>query len=308
MKSNFFITLAIMAVSATISCSKTATTTSETAILQDSLENIASQYPGEIGIAVIIDRKDTVVVNNDDKYPLMSVFKLHQAMSLCHLFDETGTSLDTIIEIDRRDLDPHTWSPMLKDHPENEIKASVAELMRYTLIQSDNNASNLMFDRLQSVCLTDSFIATIIPRNSFRLSVTEAEMAKDHSLAYENHSSPLGVAMLIDRLFNDSLVSRSKQKFICDALLGCTTGTDRIVAPLTDKEGVTVGHKTGSGYVSPEGILAAHNDAAFITLPDGQRYTLVVLVKDFHGNEKQAAAAIAHVSECVYKFISRRSD
>lgn len=308
MKSRFFITSVIIAILATISCNKTATTPSKTAPLQDSLENIASLYPGEIGIAVIIDRKDTIVVNNEDRYPLMSVFKLHQALSLCHLFDETDTSLDTIIEINRNDLDPHTWSPMLKDHPESEIRASVAELMRYTLIQSDNNASNLMFDRLQNVYSTDSFIATIIPRNSFRLSVTEAEMSKDHSLASQNHSSPLGVAMLIDQLFNDGLVSRPKQEFICDALRECTTGTDRIVAPLADKKEVTVGHKTGSGYVSPQGVLAAHNDAAYVTLPDGQQYTLVVLVKDFHGNEKQAAAAIAHVSKCVYEFLNHQSE
>ena len=30
----------------------------------------------------------------------------------------------------------------------------------------------------------------------------------------------------------------------------CKTGVDRIAAPLLDKEGVVIAHKTGSGYVN----------------------------------------------------------
>ena len=39
----------------------------------------------------------------------------------------------------------------------------------------------------------------------------------------------------------------------------CKTGIDRIVAPLLDKEGVVIAHKTGSGCVNENGILAAQN-------------------------------------------------
>lgn len=271
--------------------------------LKDSLTSITTKYPGEIGIALIIDSKDTITINNKDKYPLMSVFKLHQAIALCHLFDQTATSLDTIINIERKGLNPHTWSPMLKEHSEDNIRLTVKELLRYTLIHSDNNASNLMFDRLENISDTDSLIATIIPRNSFRLSVTEAEMASDHAKAYENHSSPLGVAELIEKLFNDSIISPAKQEFICTTLRQCQTGTDRIVAPLTNKKGVSVSHKTGSGF-RDHGILSAHNYAAYVSLPDGRHYTLVVLVKDFNGSEKEAAKAIADISAITYETIS----
>ena len=34
--------------------------------LQDSLQAVARSYPGEIGIALITDRGDTVLVNNED--------------------------------------------------------------------------------------------------------------------------------------------------------------------------------------------------------------------------------------------------
>lgn len=272
--------------------------------LRDSLTAIATTYPAEIGIAVITSGGDTVTVNNADKYPLMSVFKLHQAIALCHRLEERGSSLDTGVTINRSQLNPDTWSPMLKDFTAPTISITIRDLLRYTLTQSDNNASNYLFENIQPVAAADNFIATLIPRATFRLSVTEADMWLDHSRAADNHSSPLGVALLLDRLYTDSLLARADQDFICSTLRQCTTGTDRIAAPLAGKPGVTIGHKTGSGYRNPDGSLAAHNDAAFITMPDGRHYTLAVLVKDFKGSDRQASEAIARISSVVYAMLS----
>jgi beta-lactamase class A len=278
---------------------------SYSSIISDTISEIVASYPGEIGVAVIIDDSDTVAVNNRNIYPMMSVFKVHQALALCDDFDRRGISLDTLITIRRDELDPHTWSPMMKDYPDSEFSLTVKDLLRYTLRQSDNNASNLMFGRLLGVEETDSFISTVILRRDFRIAYTEAEMSADHRRAYSNSTSPLGAAELINRLFTDSLVSRDKQDFIMRTLGECETGKDRIAAPLIDRDGVSIAHKTGSGYINEEGVLAAHNDVAYICLPNGTRYSLAVFVKDFKGNETQAAEAIAHVSAAVYSILSK---
>lgn len=272
--------------------------------LKDSLENIVREYPGEIGVALLTDCGDTVVVNDEDKYPLMSVFKLHQSISICHLFELCGMTTDTIVGIGREQLNPDTWSPMLKDYSGDSISISVGELIRYALIQSDNNASNYLFENIESVTDADCFISTLIPRETFRLAVTEADMWSNHVLCYENHSSPLGAACLMNRLFTDSIISTRNRDFICAALRECKTGSDRIVEPLADKEGVTVAHKTGSGFRDEHGVLSAHNDVAFVELPDGRHYTLAVLVKDFNGSEKQAAQAISRISAVVYSALA----
>lgn len=300
------ICLATMAVSPSCKSSGAGQATgSSTEMLRDTISRIVAEYPGEIGVAIIIEDKDTVTVNDRNVYPMMSVFKLHQALAICHDFDRKGLSLDSIMTIKRNRLDPDTWSPMMKDHPEPEFSLSVKELLRYTLIQSDNNASNIMFGRLMDAARTDSFIATIIPRSSFRIAHTEEEMSADHDKAYSNHTSPLGAAMLINRLFTDSIVSREKQCFIMGALKECLTGKDRIIAPLLDKDGISIAHKTGSGYINDEGELVAHNDVAYIILPNGIRYSLAVFVKDFKGNEAQAAQAISRISAAVYAALSR---
>lgn len=283
-------------------------TASYTELQTDTLSRITAAYPGDIGVAVIINGADTVTVNNKSIYPMMSVFKVHQALAVCNDFDHKELSLDSVMTITRDRLNPNTWSPLLKEHPEAVIKLAVRDLLRYTLTQSDNNASNLMFKRLAGVAQTDSFIATLIPHSSFRIAYTEADMQADHAKAYSNYTSPLGAAMLMERLFTDSLVSREKQSFIKATLGECTTGKDRIATPLLEVKGASIAHKTGSGYTNEQGILAAHNDVAYICLPNGTRYTLAVLVKDFKGNESEAAQAIAHVSSVVYSSLAENQN
>lgn len=268
--------------------------------LEKELTAIADSAKGDVGIALIYDG-DTLTVNNDAIYPMMSVFKLHQAVALCRMFEENGTSLDSVMTLRRSELDPDTWSPMLKDHTGEEISLPMRRLLEYTLIESDNNASNEMFVRLMSPAACDSVIAGIIPRGSFEIRFNEAEMQTDHSRAYSNRTSPLGAAILIDRLFTDTLVGKSYQDFIKSALLRCQTGPDKISAALSETEGITIGHKTGSGYRDENGRLAASNDVAFISLPDGRHYALAVFVKDFDGTDAEAAATIARVSAAVIK-------
>lgn len=283
--------------------------------LQDTIKRIVGAYQGEIGVAVIVGKDsadvdgngaalpDTVAVNNQDKYPMMSVFKLHQAVALCRELDRKGISLDTVISMHRDSLDADTWSPMLKEHPESVIKLPVRELMEYALQLSDNNASNEMFRQLMSLAECDSLIAIIIPRDSFKIKYTESAMKRDHALAYSNHTSPVGAASLIYRLFTDSILSQGSQDFIRDALLHCGTGVDRISQPLQNIPGVTIAHKTGSGYRNEQGVLAAHNDVAFVHLPDGTHYALAVFVKDFPGTEADASAIISRISQTVYNSI-----
>lgn len=267
--------------------------------LCDTLQRIADSSPGEIGIALITDRGDTLLVNNETKYPLMSVFKLHQAIALCNDFRHGGKKLDSVVNIPREELNPDTWSPMLKDYPDSLIRISVRDMLRYTLTQSDNNASNYMFGHMQSVAEADAFIARIIPRESFRMRYSEADMWSNHDLCYQNCTSPLGAAVLMNRLFTDSILDGDNSRFIRTTLQECQTGTDRIVAPLLGMPGVKVGHKTGSGFRNALGILSAHNDVAHVMMPDGRYYTLAVFVKDFPGSETEAAAIIARISKTI---------
>lgn len=270
--------------------------------LENTIVSIIEDRPARIGVAVITDTGDSLVVNNSDDYPMMSMFKLHEAIAVCRTLEEKGASIDTVLAVSRDELNMQTWSPMLKEYTDEVFDISVRRLMEYLLVDSDNNASNLLFERIVPVAAADSIIAIIMPERGFRIIYTEAQMQRDHGLSYLNATSPLSYASLVKKVFTDSLVSSGNQEFTREMMRRCGTGSGRIAAGLP--EGVEFAHRTGSGYVNERGEVIAVNDGGYVTLPDGRSYAIAVLVKDFAGPQEDADAAIAEVSKAVYEALA----
>jgi len=273
--------------------------------LSDKIKEFADSQPGKIGVAVITADGDTLTVNDSADYPLMSMFKLHEAIAVCRRLDCYPAGLDSTVKVCRRELDPETWSPMMHDFQADEFTVSVGALLDYILIHSDNNASNILFDRIVSAPETDACIRSVLPQHDFRILYTESQMKSDNSLSYENRTSPLAYASLVNRLFTDSIVSRGKQDFVIRAMQECKTGMTRIAAGLPDDGRIYFAHRTGTGYVNRRGGIVAVNDGGYVRLPDGRSYTIVVLIKDFDGTGEQAESIIARISRAVYDHISR---
>lgn len=270
--------------------------------LENTIVSIIEDRPARIGVAVITDTGDTLSVNDSDDYPMMSMFKLHEAVAVCRTLEEKGASIDTVLAVSRDELNMQTWSPMLKEYTDEVFEISVRRLMEYLLVDSDNNASNLLFERIVPVAAADSIVASLMPEHGFRMSYTEAQMQREHGLSYLNATSPLAYASLVKRVFTDSLISAGNQEFIREMMRRCGTGNGRIAAGLP--EGVEFAHRTGSGYVNERGEVIAVNDGGYVTLPDGRSYAIAVLVKDFAGPQEDADAAIAEVSRAVYEALA----
>ena len=88
--------------------------------LEDQLKQAIKGKKAKIGIAVIIDGKDTVTVNNDIHYPLMSVFKFHQALALADYMGKQQQSLNFELTIKKEDLKPDTYSPLRDSFPQED--------------------------------------------------------------------------------------------------------------------------------------------------------------------------------------------
>lgn len=291
--------------SATLSCGcRNNSLHSGSGKLVERLGEITEGKPGSFGVAVITDDADTIVFNNSSRYPMMSMFKLHEAIAVCHVLDERRQELDSALTVRRSDLDGHTWSPMLKDYAGEEFTLTVGRLLDYILVDSDNNASNILFDRIVSTAETDSYIRTILPESDFRIIYKESEMKADIMKSYDNCTSPLSYACLVDRLFKESLVSDGKQKEIIRAMTVCNTGLDRIAAGLPKSEGAVFAHRTGSGYTNSRGEVIAVNDGGYVRLPSGKGYSIAVLVKDFGGRQEDAEKIMAEISRAVYEFVT----
>lgn len=303
---SFFIAAALAASAA--SCSKNTVSTDEHDSLRKELAELAENAPAQVGIAVIFDNGDTLTVNNSCNYPLMSVFNLHEAIAAGRMLDNNGVDFNSFIEISRDELNPDTWSPMLKDFPEGDLKLQIGTLLDYALVYSDNNASNIIFDHIISVEKTDSIIRSLNLDNGFRLCHTERDMQAEHDLAYDNTASPLSCAVLIKAAVTDSLMSAGKQEAIAAMMADCMSAPGRIQKSMAGLPGVRLYHRTGSGYTNDRGEIVCVNDVAYVSLPDGRGFALAVLVKDYAGEQSEASALIGGIAAKVADAVCMKSE
>lgn len=276
--------------------------------LHTELRAYTDTLDAQTGIALLTENGDSLTINNHRHYEMMSVFKFHQALAVCDYLHRHEIPLDTMLRITLDDLKPETWSPLrdkyLQEEHTDSMGISVRHLLEYTLQQSDNNACDILFDRLVSPAETDAFIRKYGETEDFNIAHTEAEMQKDHRLSEANWTTPYAAAILMKRFLETNLIKEPYKTFIKATMIACQTGTTRLPAPLLDTQ-ATIGHKTGSGYTTTDGRLAATNDLGFITLPDGTRYILAVFVKDSGYNAPQTEMIIGQVSQIVFNHLQK---
>lgn len=272
--------------------------------LKTQLQKIIAGADARVGVAVIADG-DTLTVNGSPDYPLMSVMKFHQAVAVARILEERGLPLTTTVHIYVQDLKAGTWSPLRDARPRGGFDMSVAELLRYTLQQSDNNACDILFDRFAAPEHVDSIIRSMGFRD-FRIAATEDEMHRDLKKCRENVSSPLSAADLMDRLASGTLpLGKEYADFIRSTLLECRTGLNRLPLPL-EGSGALIGHKTGTSDREADGRWTGINDVGFVLLPDGRIYTLAVFISDSALGMEENEKLIADISGAVYSELSGR--
>lgn len=273
--------------------------------LEARLQEIASGKRAQIGIAVIINGTDTVTVNDDARYPMMSVFKFHQALAVADYLDKRALPLSTVLHIGKEELRENTHSPLRDACPQGDTDITVGELLVYTLQYSDNNACDILFDRLAGVEATDGYIRSL-GFEDFAISADENDMHADPTLCYGNWTTPLDAVRLLEIFVTRPIFGETYRTFITRTMTGCRTGGDRLARPLLGT-GAVIGHKTGTGDRNGRGETIGLNDIGFVTLPDGQRYTIAVFVRDSGHTDTETAGIIADISEAVYEYVTGRT-
>ncbi len=246
-----------------------------------------------IGVAVITSQGDVVQVNGDAYFPLQSVMKFHQAIALGRKVGYPAIVNDSV-HVEPTDLLSGTWSPMRSQNREGGWY-TLPSLLAYSLLLSDNNAADIIFDRYISPAQVDSIVRHTTPARDFAIVHNEAEMNADPLLSLENYSTPLDCARLFDYVFNTD--STEALGVIKDILAeGTRTGTSRLPAGIPNDKGM-IFHKTGTGF-------GAINDAGVVyyELPDGNyaSYTIAVFTYGFE-DPIEAEKRIAEISAIVWQ-------
>ncbi len=270
--------------------------------IRNDIERFVADKDADIGVAVIVDGVDTLSVNGDCRYPMMSVYKFPIAMAVAEKCRVRGLSFSDSVLVDPGIIVADTYSPMLERYPSmlsESVVMTLDTLLVYAMQHSDNNASDILLDWVDSPAVVDEYIKWM-GHDDMDVVWSEAEMYEDNTRSYDNSTTPLEMARLIDAFdtqFDDSLSMRLKS-----IMESCSTGADRLAAPLAGA-GAVVGHKTGTGFTLPDGRLMALNDVGYVHLADGTHYSMAVFVARSGYSQAETAAIIAGISQMVYDAI-----
>lgn len=268
--------------------------------LQAQIDSVVKRLDGKVGVGVLgLDFQDTLLLNDQHHYPMQSVFKLPLAIFILHQVDMGLMKLADTVLVHKSKLEQHTYSPMLTDFKKKSFYMSVAELLRYSVSKSDNNACDLLFELAGGTAPVDAYFKQhgIL---DMQIKATEQGMGKHWDIQYTNWCRPSAMLQVLSLLYKDSLLQTSSKAYMMKILIESENPEKRIKGQLPQT--AIVAHKTGTSNTNAEGVKAATNDVAIITLPNGKHYALVIYVSDYKGGITVGEKVIADISKAVWDY------
>ncbi|KQR91481.1 class A beta-lactamase [Chryseobacterium sp. Leaf180] len=264
---------------------------------------------------ILYDKKATVAVsvlgfekeysfdkNGDAKLPLLSVFKFHIAATVLHLVDEGELALDQKVILTDAEMIPDTWSPIREKFPKGDVELTLAELLEYTVAQSDNNGCDKLLKLIGGTETVQKFMDSKGVKD-FQIKVNEEAMQQDRKNMYENFSSTKSAVRLLKSFYENKIISRKSTEFLMNTMLSTSTGANKLKGWLP--KNVRVAHKTGSSGKDNEGLTIAENDMGIVTLPNGKHYAIAVLISDSTETAEVNCGIIADISKVFYDLLSK---
>ncbi len=265
--------------------------------LPQQLQTIALDAKGKVSVACALP-ETPLDCNLDPRAhpPLQSVFKLPLGLTVLQQVEAGRLQLDQPIRFLRSDIYPGTYSPLQDAHPSAEIDVPLRELLRLTLVYSDNVAADILLRLLGGpVAVQRSLDALNLP--SIHVRDSERALHDDQHLQYRNDAEPAAMVALLRRVADNSPLNAANTKLLLTWMTDSPVGAHRMRAGLPS--GTVLAHRTGTSG-EENGLAAATNDVGLITLPDGRRLALAVFITDSHADEATRDAVIARITKAIY--------
>lgn len=267
--------------------------------LRQEIQDIIQDKKATIGVAIIFDGTDTLTVNNQYRYPTMSVYKFHQALAVLDYLNKHNLPLEQQVYVSKSALLPETHSPLRDKKPEGNFYMPIKELMQYSVSQSDNNACDILFNFLGGTAPVEQYIKNL-GIQQIAITKTEQEMSEDFDNQYGNWTTPYAAVQLLEIFLQQELFASNYKFFLSDALIETSTGKDKIKGLLPS--GTIVGHKTGMSSRNSNGVKAGDNDLGFIKLPNNKNLSIAVFIVNSTEDDTTNAKIIAQISKAAYDY------
>jgi beta-lactamase class A len=269
--------------------------------LRKEFEEIAHDANGRVGVAVmLLESRESVELRGDERFPMHSVYKLPIAMAMLRRVDRRELQLDQTVKVEKTDfVRKGMYSPIRDKYPQG-AQLTIAELLRYTVAESDGTASDVLLTltggaRGVMLFLNDINVSGVNVVNS------EKEIGRDWQTQYENWATPKAAVELLAALQTPRGLSAESQAFLLKLTTESIPGAKRLKGQLP--AGTVVAHKTGTGGTR-DGITSATNDIGIITLPNGTHLAVAVFVSDSSADEATRESVIARIAKAAWDWAS----
>lgn len=275
-------------------------TSQKTVSLRKQIEQLLATKNARVGVSFSgIEKKDTLTINGSSHFPLQSVFKFPIALKVLHVVDQKKLSLDQKIYIRKSDLLPDTWSPLRDKYPDGNVKIPLAEIIRFMVSESDNNACDILLRLVGGAKTVNDYIHELGIKN-IAIRYNEEEMHREWNVQFSNWTTPVATTRLLKLFYDGKILSAKSYDFLWKVMCETSTGKERIKGQLPT--GTLVAHKTGTSGTNAQGITAAINDIGIVRLPNGNHFVISVYVSNSKENTQTNEKIISDISKLVWDY------
>ena len=282
---------------------KTAAQTTDS--LREKIQHIIATKNATVGVSIISgDEKDTLSINGDKHFPLQSVFKFHIALVILSQIDKGKFFLDQKIQIKKMDLLPGLYSPIRDKYP-NGTTLTIAEILKYTVSESDNVGCDILLKLIGGPKVVESFFK----KNNIRdisIKINEEDQQANWDLQFQNWTTPKAANGVLVKFYKNksNLLSAKSYNFIWQIMKATNTGKYRLKDKLPGN--IIIAHKTGTSGTNKLGITAAVNDIGIVFLPNNHYYFISVFVTNSKENDIVNDEIISGISKACYDYFSEK--
>lgn len=307
---------------------------SEDRAFSSRLKQLAAPRPAVTGVAILHVRSGAAAMfNADDWFPMMSVYKLPIVVHALRQSDEGSLDLSTAVTLTTAHRRPGRSALSQRIAADGPQTLTVRQLIESVVRESDNAASDALLRMVggpaavratlralavegininryelefaadyYGVCCLDTLQPFTLEKFAAAVSAVPPAQRRRAAQAYlsdrRDSATPRGMATFALRLQKGELLSASSTSWLLAQMQQMRAVPHRIAGDLPAE--TPVARRPGTSGAT-EGIAAAHNETAIITLPDGRGHLAVsVFLKGAAGDASARDKVIARIGRAAY--------
>ncbi|HEY8563402.1 MAG TPA: class A beta-lactamase [Pyrinomonadaceae bacterium] len=270
--------------------------------LKAEFERIARKSGGRVGVAAtVLETGDTVSFNAGERFPLQSVYKLPIAMAIFSQVEAGKIKLDQKLRIEKDEVSKSSTVLSAEKFP-NGVERSVEELLRLTVSESDNTASDALLKLAGGAGAVMNYLGEL-GIEEIVVANYEKELHADWQAQYRNYATPKAAIELLGALQASRGISEPNRARLLRFMIESPTGPRRLKGLLP--AGTTVAHKTGTSGTR-KNLTPATNDIGIVDLPDGRHLAVAVFVADSSADQTTREETIAKIARAAFEYWSEK--